>query len=187
MSAPRAMIHSSLDLFDRISILEPIDCSNTQKNLSYEFLECIVFGIPVRIGQKHDNRLAGKTLFLKVKFSKRHVALDAADHAMFVNNTMRSFLSTCEVCFVNEKSILPMDFILTKQSFLMNFLIRKEPRALFAHFKVICTRKKRRRFETNSSSRRAKKNEEICFNGKLAINVSLAINSYSPTSESGYD
>ena len=31
MSTPRAMTHSSLDLFDRVPFLEPIVCSNTQK------------------------------------------------------------------------------------------------------------------------------------------------------------
>ena len=32
MSTPRAMTNSSLDLFDRVPILEPIDSSNTQKS-----------------------------------------------------------------------------------------------------------------------------------------------------------
>ena len=31
MSTLRAMSHSSLDLFDRVPILEPIECSNTLK------------------------------------------------------------------------------------------------------------------------------------------------------------
>ena len=58
MSTPRAMTRCSLDLFDRVQVLEPIECSIARKSLSYEFLDLVVFGIPVRIGQKHDDRLA---------------------------------------------------------------------------------------------------------------------------------
>ena len=88
-------------------------------------------------------------LCLKVKLIKGNVALEA-DDAMFVKNTMHSLF--CEVYFNNEQVYTSNDYMLTKRSSLMNFLIRKEPRVLFAHVKVIRTRKNRHRSETNPSS-----------------------------------
>ena len=81
------MTHSSLDLFDRVLFLEPIESSNTQKSYPTNFLN-----EPSLEFQNMMIALQETFQFLEVKLSKGNVALEAADDAMFVNNTMHSFL-----------------------------------------------------------------------------------------------
>ena len=64
-----------------------------------------------------------------------------------------------------------MESMLTKPSSLMIFRTRKEPRVLFAHVKVIGTRKTASFRDEPFLSRKVKKNEDICFYGKLAIDI----------------
>ena len=92
MSTPRAMTHSSLDLFDRVPILEPIECSNRQKIYPTNSLKESPLEFQFESDRNVMIHLQETFLFLKVKLSKRNVALDAADDAMFVNNTILSFL-----------------------------------------------------------------------------------------------
>ena len=60
--------------------------------------------------------------------------------------------------------------MLTKRSSLMNFPIQKEPRVLFPHVKVICTRKNRHHLQTNPSTLEKQK-RKFAFMGFLAIDV----------------
>ena len=99
MSTPRAMTHSSLDLFDRVPILEPIECSNTQKIHPTNSLNEFSLEFQFESDRNMMIDLQETFLFLKVKLSKGNVALEAADNAMFVNNTMHSLFSNCGVFF----------------------------------------------------------------------------------------
>ena len=111
-------------------------------------------------------------LFLKVKLSNGNVALEAADDAMFVINTMHSFFPNCEVKFNNEqvytfnrlyshKAFIPIDFSNTKGTkgsicTCQGYRYEKEP-ASFG--------------DELFFSRKAKPDEAICFSGKLSIVV----------------
>ena len=92
MSTPRAMTHSSLDLFDRAPILEPIECSNTQTIYPTKSLNESSLELHFESDRNMMIDLLETFLFLKVKVSKGSVALQAAGDAMFVNNTMHSLL-----------------------------------------------------------------------------------------------
>ena len=91
MSTPRAMTHSSSDLFDRVPILEPIECSNTQKIYPTNSLNDAFLVLQFELDRNMMIGLQETFLFLKVKLSKGNVALEAADDAMFVNNIMHFF------------------------------------------------------------------------------------------------
>ena len=166
MSTPRAMTHSSLDLFDRVSILEPIECSNTQKNHPTNSLNECSLEFPFQSDRNMMIDLQESFLFLKVKLSNGKLALESADDAMFVNNQCTLFSQIVRFILITNKFILPMDSMLTKRSSPMNFLIRKEPRVLFARVKVIGTRKNRHRLETNPSSLvKQRKTRKFAFMG----------------------
>ena len=109
-------------------------------------------------------------LFLKVKLSKGNVALEAAVETMLVKSSMHSFFSNCEVCFIKKqiytsnglhacKAFISSDFYKTKEPRVcacQGYRYKKEPASL-AHEPFL--------------SQKARKNAEICFYGKLAIDV----------------
>ena len=111
-------------------------------------------------------------LFLKVKLSKGNVALEAADDAMLVSNTMHSLFSNCEVYFNNEQ-VFTSNGLYAHKAFIYND---------FSYTKLtkssICTSQGYRYVKEPASfgnepflSRKARKNDEVCFHGKLAIDV----------------
>ena len=97
MSTPRAMTYSSLDLFDRIQFLEPIEGSNTNKSYPTNSLNESSLELQFELDRNMMVELQVTFIFLKVKLGKGNVALEAADDAMFVNNTMHSLFSNTEV------------------------------------------------------------------------------------------
>ena len=106
-------------------------------------------------------------LILKVKLSKGNVALEAADDAMFVNNTMHSLFSNCEVYFNNEE-VYTSNGLYAHKAFIANgFSNTKGTKS-----SICACQGYRYEKEPASSgdepflSRKAKKNEEICFYGK---------------------
>ena len=101
MSTPGAMTHSSLDLFDRVPIFEPIEWSNTQNNYATNSLNESSLEFKFESDNNIMIDLQETFLFLQVKLSKGNVSLKAADDAMFVNNAMHSLFSNCEVYFNN--------------------------------------------------------------------------------------
>ena len=70
-----------------------------------------------------------------------------------------------------NKFILPMASMLIKISSPMSFLVRKEPRAPFAHIRIIVTRKSRHRLETNPSFLGKDENVGTPFYEKLAVDL----------------
>ena len=166
MSTPRAMTHSSLDLFDRVPYLEPIECSNKQKIFPTNSLNESSLEFQFESDRNVLIELQNTFLLLKLTLSKGNVALEAADDAMFVNVTMHFFSQIVSFISITNKLILPMDSMLTKRSSLMNFLIRKQPKVLFAHFRFIGTRKKRHCLETDPSSLvKQRRTRKIAFMG----------------------
>ena len=92
MSTPRAMRHSSLDLFDRVPIFEPIECSNTQKIYPTNSFNESSSEIQFESDRNMMIDLQETSIFLKIKLSKGNAELEAADDAMFANITIHSLL-----------------------------------------------------------------------------------------------
>ena len=172
MSTPRAMTHSSLDLFDRVPILEPIECSNTQKIYPTNSLNESSLEFQFESDRNMMIDLQETFLFLKVKLSKGNVALEAADDAMFVNNTMHSLFSNCEVYFNNEQ-VYTSNGLYAHKAFISNeFSNTKGTKSSICACQGYMYEKEPASFgDEPFLSRKAKKNEEICFYGKLAIDV----------------
>ena len=189
MSTPRAMTHSSLDLFDGVPILEPIECSNAQKIYHTSSLNESSLEFHFESDRNKMINLHETFVFFKVTLNKGNVALEAADDAIFLSITQCIlFFHTVRFILITNKFILPMDSMLTKRSSLKIFLIRQEPEVLFALVKVKSTRKNQHRLETNPSSLvKQRRRRKFAFVRSLPLLFSLAIWSYSPTSKSGYD
>ena len=109
---------------------------------------------------------------LKVEISKGNVALEAADDAMFVNITNHSLLSNCEVYFINEQ-VDTSNGLYAHKAFISNELSNTEGTE-----NSICAcqgyryEKEPASFGDEPSFSRKTKTEEICFYGKLTIDVS---------------
>ena len=86
------MTHSSLDVFDGVPILEPIECSNAQK--IYSTNSFIESSLEIQFESDRNLMIDLQETFrvLKFKLSKRNVELEAAYDAMFANNTIHSLL-----------------------------------------------------------------------------------------------
>ena len=126
-------------------------------------------------------------VFLKVTLSKGNVALQAVMTRCLSTIQCTLFSQIVRFILITIKFLFPMGPMLTKSSSLMNFLLRKEPRTLFAHVKVIGTRKNRHRLETNPSFLvKQRRRRKLAFMGSYPLMFSLARNSYSPTSKSAY-
>ena len=98
MSTSRAITHSSLDLFDRVPILEPIESSKTQKIYPTKSLKESSLEFQLESDKYMMIDLQETSLFLKVELSKGNVALQA-DDAMFVKNTMHYFFLKLSALF----------------------------------------------------------------------------------------
>ena len=103
ISTPPAMTHSSLDLFDRVPFLEPIECSNTQKTYPTNSLNDSFLEFQFESDRNMIIDLQEFFLFLKVKLSKRNVALEGVDDAIFFSKTFPTFFSIREVYFNNDQ------------------------------------------------------------------------------------
>ena len=145
------MTHSSLDLFDRVPILEPIECSNTPKIYPTNSLNDCSLEFQFESDRNMMIDLQVTFLFLKVTLSKGNVASEAADDALFVSKTMHSLFSNCKVYFNNEQ-VYTSNGLYAQKAFISNeFSNTKGTKSLFAYVKVIGTRKNRHRLETNPS------------------------------------
>ena len=98
MSTSRAITHSSLDLFDRVPILEPIESSKTQKIYPTKSLKESSLEFQLESDKYMMIDLQETSLFLKVELSEGNVALQA-DDAMFVQNTMHYFFLKLSALF----------------------------------------------------------------------------------------
>ena len=111
-------------------------------------------------------------LSLEVKLSKGNVVLEAADGAMFVNNTMHSLFSICEVYFNNEQLFSSNGFYAHKA-----FISKKFSNTEGTESYTWACQDYRYEKETASfgdepfRSRKAKMNEEFFFYGMLGIDV----------------
>ena len=148
MSTPRAMTQSSLDLFDRVHILETIENSNTQNIYPTSSLNEASLEFQFESDRNMMIDLQENFIFLKVKLSKGNVAFAAADDAFIVNNTMHSLFSNCQVYFNNEQVYKPNGPYAHKSFISNEFLNIKGTKS------PICarTRKSRHRLEINPSS-----------------------------------
>ena len=148
-----------------------IECSNTQKIYPTNSLNESSLEFQFESDRNMMIDLQETFLFLKVKL-KGNVALEAADDAMFVNNTMHSLFSNCEVYFNNEQ-VYTSNGLYAHKAFISNeFFNTKGTKS------SICACQGYRYEKVPASfgdepflSRKAKKNAEICFYGKLAIDV----------------
>ena len=86
------MAHCSFVLFGIVPILEPIECSNTQEIYPTNLLNESSLEFQFDCDRNIMIDLQETLLFLNVNFGKGNVALEAADAAMFVSNTMHSLL-----------------------------------------------------------------------------------------------
>ena len=172
MSIPKTMTHSSLDLFERVPILEPIEWSNLQKIYPTNSLNEYSLEFNFATDRNVMIDLQETFLYLKVKIGKGTADLDGTDDVMFVNNTMHSLFSNCEVFFNNEqvytsnglyphKAFVSNEFSGTKGtkesiSFCQGYDYEKDPSAFGEELFV---------------TRKGKKSDTVAFYGKLCVDI----------------
>ena len=102
---PHAATHSSLDIFQKPSILVNFDSSNVQELYPIGTLDGPNLEFQIQTDRHIFLDLQNIYLELKVKIVKdgsRHTDLEAGDSVVFVNNILHSLFSNCDVYFNNE-------------------------------------------------------------------------------------
>ena len=156
------------------------------KILSHEFLDESSLDFQFESDRNMMIDLQETFLFSKVKLNEGNVTLEAADDVILSPILQCTLFSNCEVYFNNEQVYTSNGFCALKA--FINCLIRKGPWVLFAHIKVIRTRKNRHRLETNPSSLvKQRKLRKFAYMRSYPLMFSLAVTSYSPTSKFAYD
>ena len=181
------MTHSSLDLY-RVPILEPIEYSNTQKIYPTNSLKEASLEFQFESDGNMMIDLQETFLFLKVKLSKANVPWEPADDAMFFNITTHSVFSNCEV-YLNNEQVCTSNGLYAHKAFISNdFSNTKGAKSSICACQGYSYEKEPASFADELFlSRKANKNEQICFYGKLAIDVFTCDKFLLPTSKFDYD
>lgn len=95
--------HSSLNIFDQISILDHIQSSNTVQYHPVNSLNESSVDFVIETDRNVFVDLSETFLLLKIKLKKDDAPIEAEDEVTLVNNTMHSMFSNCEVSFNNEQ------------------------------------------------------------------------------------
>ena len=97
------MQHSSLNLFEKVSVLEQIQWSNEQRTFPTNSLNEASIEFLLETDRNVFLDLQEVYLSLKVQLKNGMRNLQPEDEACFVNNILHSLFSNCEVYFNNEQ------------------------------------------------------------------------------------
>lgn len=100
---PSSAGHSSLDLFDKIPILEPIQWSNSQQTFPTNSLNEASIDFQLETDRNVFLDLQETYILLKVRLKKGKDDVKVTDKITLVNNALHSLFSNCEVFFNNEQ------------------------------------------------------------------------------------
>ena len=95
--------HSSLELFEKFSILEQIQWSNVQRTFPTNSLNESSIEFQLQTDRNIFIDLQEIYLLLKIRPKLNSADLNAGDEVTLVNNTLHSLFSNCEVYFNNEQ------------------------------------------------------------------------------------
>lgn len=111
--------HSSVNLFEKIPILEPILWSNTQQHYPINTLNETSLEFQLETDRNVLIDLQQIFLHLRVKVRKGDGALEAADDTYMVNNSMHSLFSNCEV-YLNNEQVFTANGLYAHNAFISN-------------------------------------------------------------------
>ena len=100
---PATVDHSSLDLFEKVSLLEQIQWSNEQQTFPTNSLNEASIEFQLETDRNIFIDLQEIYIYLKIRMKNGLREIGEDDEAAFVNNIMHSLFSNCEVYFNNEQ------------------------------------------------------------------------------------
>ena len=100
---PTTVDHSSLDVFEKVSVLEQIQWSNEQQTFPTNSLNEASIDFQLETDRNIFIDLQEIYLLLKIRMKNGLQMMGADDEAAFVNNILHSLFSNCEVYFNNEQ------------------------------------------------------------------------------------
>ena len=94
---PTTVDHSSLDVFEKVSVLEQIQWSNEQQTFPTNSLNEASIDFQLETDRNIFIDLQEIYLLLKIRMKNGLQMMGADDEAAFVNNILHSLFSNCEV------------------------------------------------------------------------------------------